>query len=144
MFKYGVLSGPYFTAMRENTDQKKLRIWTLSRSVKNLINLKTIFISYFRVKMLLFMNWNYLRSYFQDLYTNSSSCNITFLGRTARYAKVWFCEQLEILRFTPIKFKIHWVKKLCICTLLTLWLTSISYHWSKNTSYVATTLHPLM
>ena len=38
VFTYGVFSGPYFPAfglntavrMRENTDQKKLRIWTLS------------------------------------------------------------------------------------------------------------------
>ena len=27
--KYGVFSGPYSVRMRENTDQKKLRIWTL-------------------------------------------------------------------------------------------------------------------
>ena len=28
MFKYGDFSGPYSVQMRENTDQKKLRIWT--------------------------------------------------------------------------------------------------------------------
>ena len=27
--KYGVLSGPYSVQVQENTDQKKLRIWTL-------------------------------------------------------------------------------------------------------------------
>ena len=29
MSKYGVFSGLYFPVSRENTDQKKLRIWTL-------------------------------------------------------------------------------------------------------------------
>ena len=29
VFKYGVLSGPYFPAFGLNTDQKKLRIWTI-------------------------------------------------------------------------------------------------------------------
>ena len=28
--KYGVFSGPYFSAFGLNTDDKKLRIWTLS------------------------------------------------------------------------------------------------------------------
>ena len=29
MSKYGVFSGPYFPAFGLNTDQKKLRLWTL-------------------------------------------------------------------------------------------------------------------
>ena len=32
--KYGVFSGPYSVRMRENTDQKKLRIWTLFTQCK--------------------------------------------------------------------------------------------------------------
>ena len=34
--KYGVFSGPYSVRMRENTDQKKLRIWTLFTQWKNI------------------------------------------------------------------------------------------------------------
>ena len=34
MSKYGVFSGPYSVRIRENTDQKKLRIWTLFTQCK--------------------------------------------------------------------------------------------------------------
>ena len=43
MSKYGVFSGPYSVRMRENTDQKNLRIWTLFTECLSHLIRKTIF-----------------------------------------------------------------------------------------------------
>ena len=44
--KYGVFSGPYSVRMRENTDQKKLRIWT--HNAVSVFSTKRAFVTDFR------------------------------------------------------------------------------------------------
>ena len=41
--KYGVFSGPYLVQIQENTDQKKLRIWTLLTPCNSLSTFRRVY-----------------------------------------------------------------------------------------------------
>ena len=69
-------------------------------------NLKVVFTSPARVKSFFTFKDNYLRCYFQDLFTKCGGCNTTSYGKTKRHFKVRNCENVGISHLTEKKVKI--------------------------------------